>query len=357
MITIEDYNLYYNTEHIIATKPKTIAEILNRLQKIDCTLFYNIVSSPTCRYEKKFSDGRIKEHYKYLGAKDRFKNIFEEKTIYANPKSFFVDKINGLPKDCNELKSVSFTLSDFQDIPKHFIARDSEFGICFSHDFLQNNGIRPVEYLNTNDPDRNRKLIFNSPHLIEVFNTAYDMRWENEWRIKSDLKFSQMDVAFVIVPSSEHEHFVEWFMESADFSDTIILSSNTFKSHIDHLIEYPQLKDNNWDQVRIFGDSLSSGLKVNPNDFNNLDYASKQSFALEYKNELNCFAKNTILLSYEFQFLNRYKQFRNKINNINSLGYLFSDYKIINDNINEPQDSQKDLLIHLLGELYLHFFA
>lgn len=355
MITIEGYNLYYNTNHILEPKPKTYKDVINRLENIECKLFYNIISSPTCRYEKNFSKGRIKEHYKKMDAKSRFENIFNEKIIYANPKSFFVNKLNSPPLECDEIKSVSFTLSDYQEIPKHFEARDSEYGICFFHDFLQNKGIRPVEYLNQNDIERNKKLVFNSPHLIEVITSNYDMRWEKEWRIYSDLNFTQEDIAFVIVPPEEHDYFVNWFSESNDFQEIIILSSNTFKSYIDHLIQYPQLTNNSWDQVEILRDPYGSGLKIDPEEFNTLDYTSKQAFSLEFGKELKCFAKNTILLSYEYAYVNRFKRFRDKLQDIKGLGDLFKDYQFIDENIDEPEDAERDLVIGLFGDLYMKY--
>lgn len=352
MITVDNYNLYYNTDHLLSPKPRTYEEIIERLDGLDCNLFYNIISSPNCRYESNYSEGRIKDHYKNLYAEDRFKNIFKEKIIYANPKSFFVNKLNILPKNCDEIKSVSFTLSDYKDIPKHFLARDSEYGICFFHDFLQNNGLRPVEYLNLNEKERNKKLVFNSPHLIEVYSDNYDMRWENEWRLNFDLHFTLEDIAFVIVPQDRHHHFVDWFIENEDFQDIQILSSNTFKSYVDQLIFYPQQSDNNWNQVEIFRNPYGKGFKVSPDEFNDLSDITKQKFSNLKKKELECFIKNTILLSYEYAFTNRFVKFRDKIANTSGLGALFEDYPNIVANIEEPIDAQRDLIIELFEQLY-----
>jgi hypothetical protein len=353
MITVDNYNLYYDTEHLLTPKPKTYEAVINRLDPIECKLFYNIISSPDCRYEKKFSEGRIKDHYKNLDAESRFKNIFTEKVLYANPKSYFVNKLNVIPKYCDEIKSVSFTFSDYKDLPKHFDARNSDFGICFFHDFLQNKGLRPVEYLNENDYERNKKLVFNSPHLIEIYSDKYDMRWENEWRINTDLNFTQEDIAFVIVPQERHEYFVGWFMDSDDFQEIQILTSNTYKSYVDHLIYYPQQKDNNWNQVAIFRDGpYDRGFKVSPEDFNGLSKKAKSDFLTENTKELNCFIKNTILLNYELGYTNRFIKFKNKIANIGNLGRLFQDYTNVESNSEEPIDAQRDLIIGLYERLY-----
>lgn len=352
MITIENYNLYYNTEHLLSSKPKTYEEVIIRVDPIECRLFYNIISSPNCRYERYFSEGRIKDHFKNLDAESRFKNIFTEKVIYANPKSFFVNKLNIPPKDCNEIKSVSFTFSDYKVLPKHFEVRGSDFGICFFHDFLQNKGLRPVEYLNENDNEKIKKLVFNSPHLIEVYSNSYDMRWENEWRLNTDLNFTQEDIAFVIVPQDRHKHFVDWFMDNEDFQDIRILTSNLYKSYVDYLIYYPQQTDNNWNQIEIFRNQYGKGFKVSPESFNNLSVKAKSDFMTANTKELNCFVKNTILLNYEFGYTHRFVNFRNKIANLNNLGHLFQDYPNIESNLEEPIDAQRDLIISLFESLY-----
>lgn len=352
MIKIDKYNLFYDTEHLLSPKPKTYSEVIARLSPLECKLFYNIISSPDCRYEKRFSEGRIKDHYKNLDAESRFKNIFTEKVLYANPKSFFVNKLNVLPKDCDDIKSVSFSFCDYKDLPRHFDARSSEFGICFFHDFLQNKGLRPVEYLNENDYERNKKLLFNSPHLIEVYSNAYDMRWENEWRLNSDLYFTQEDIAFVIVPQDRHEHFIEWFMEKEGFKDIQILTSNTYKSYVDHLIYYPQQGDNSWDQVEIFRNPYGNGLKISPEDFNELSLEAKRNFMTSNSEELHCLVKNTILSKYEYGYTSRFVKFKNKIANVNSLGQLFQDYQNVEHILGEPDDAERDLIIGLFEDLY-----
>lgn len=352
MIKVDNYNLFYNTEHLLLPKPESYGEVIDRLDPLECKLFYNIISSPDCRYEKGFSEGRIKDLYKNLDSESRFKNIFVEKVIYSNPKSYFVNKLNILPKDCDEIKSVSFTFSDYKDLPKHFDARSSEFGICFFHDFLQDKGLRPVEYLNQNNYERNKRLVFNSPHLIEVYSNTFDMRWENEWRLKSDLSFTQEDVAFVIVPQNRHEHFVQWFMDNEDFQDIQILTSNTYKSYVDHLIFYPQQNDNNWGQVEICRDPNGNGFKISPELFNELSFKAKSDFMSNNYKELHCFVKNTILLNYEYGYISRFINFKNKIANLNSMGQLFQDYQNIEQNLEEPIDAQRDLIIGLFEALY-----
>lgn len=352
MIKVDHYNLNYNTAHLNSPKPKTYNQVLDRLKSLECKLFYNIISSPNCRYETKFSENRIKDHYRNFNAEDRFKNIFSEKILYSNPKSYFVNKLNIHPKDCDEIKSVSFTLSDYLDIPKHFEARGSEFGICFLHDFLQNKGLRPVQYLNESDNNKIKQLVLNSPHLIEVYSKSYDMRWESEWRINKNLEFTQGDIAFVIVPYDRFEYFINWFSDSNDFDEIKVISSNVFKSYVDFLIQYPQQSDNNWRQVEIFGTPDEKGFKVSPEEFNELPDIEKFHFECENLEELQCLSKNTLLDAYESVYINRYLNFRNLIKDVNEVSNLFQEYHYINENMGEPEDANRDLIKSLYQKLF-----
>jgi len=355
MITIDNYNLYYNTEHLLLPNPKTYMEVLDRLDSIECKLLYNIISSPTCRYETGFSEGRINEHYRQMDAESRFKNIFIEKVLYANPKSYFVNKLNIQARDCEEIKSVSFTLSDYKDLPRHFAARGSDYGICFFHDFLQNNGLRPVVYLNDKEEEDKKQLVFNSPHLLEVYSEIYDMRWENEWRISHNLTFSEEDIAFVIVPPDKHSYFVDWFCKNDDFSEIQVISSNTFRSYVDHLILFPQQIDNNWDGIEIHRNQYGKGFKVYPDYFNGLTNEEKTMFGRKYHRELNCLTKNTILSNYEYAYTNRFLRFRRKIRDQNTIDSLFPDYAQILSNFDEPYDTQRNLIIALYEGLIYEF--
>ncbi|WP_159477982.1 hypothetical protein [Dyadobacter sp. 3J3] len=353
MITVDSYNLHFDTTHLLKPKPENFEEVIARIKPIKCDLFYNIISDPTCGYEKKFSEGRIKEHYKNMGAEARFKNIFEEKIIYSNPKSYFVNKLATLlPSECNEIKSVSFTFCGHKELKRHFVARGSEFGICFFHDFLQDRGIRPVFYLNDSDTEMKKRMVFNSPHLLEVYKKGYDMRWEKEWRIGSDLHFTQNDIAFVIVPQEKHEYYVNWFSEIVEFEDIQIITSNTYKSPIDHLIFYPQQTNNSWDQIEIFRDNDIRGFKIDPDLFNELDYFKKMRFSDNQIEKLDCLAKNTIILNYEYAYVNKFLEFAKKVAGLENINELFADYDSIASNIQEAVDTQRDLIISLFEELF-----
>ncbi|MGE6218949.1 hypothetical protein ACQKCH_03900 [Nubsella zeaxanthinifaciens] len=355
MISIENNNIYYNTEHLKLPKPKTFKEVIARLDQVDCKLFYNIISSPECRYEKKFAEGRIQPHYQFKTAEERFQNIFSEMILYANPKSFFVNKLCVLPKDCDAIKSVSFTHCNIEDLPKHFEARGSEFGICFFHEFLQNNGVRPVEYLNEKQDDFISRLVFNTPHLIEVFSSKYNMTWENEWRVKNNLRFTQDDIAFVIVPDDKRTFYLDWF-EEQDLDFIKILSADIFKDPLNHLINYPQQDDNNWRQVRILSGPNDNGIKVSPSDFNDMLPHKKKEFGVEYKSQLLRFSKCVIMDTYERAFTSKYLRFVSKIEKSNNVASLLVEYERISENSSEPEDAMRDLIIDLFGELF-SFYA
>lgn len=123
----------------------------------------------------------------------RFKRILEQRTITGNPKGYFVNKHQcNAPCTFDAIRSVSFAFCDIDEVAEHFTARGSEYAICFHHDFLQSNGMQPVVYLNDNDQEQRQNLVFNAPYLIEAYAARYDMRWENEWRVKHQLTFTDI---------------------------------------------------------------------------------------------------------------------------------------------------------------------
>ncbi|RYE25017.1 MAG: hypothetical protein EOP51_05545 [Sphingobacteriales bacterium] len=291
-----------------------------------------------------------------MGAEERFQNIFKEKILYANPKSFFINKVkDGQPKDCNILKSVSFAFASLEELPSHFDARGSEYGICFFHDFLQNSGLRPVVYINECDEEQKKALVFNSPHLLEVYSSKYDMRWEREWRISRNLHFNNEDIAFVIVPEDKYGFYLDWFENNEEFQELIVLSAITYKSFIDHLILHPQRSNNNWDQVRIYANDSSRGMKVDSDTFNVLSGEQRGKFAQEKFVELNCFAKNTILTTYERKFVSRYLDFVGKLSDAGLANAYGAYVQIIQSNAEEPEDSERDLVKGLFEDMYRMF--
>lgn len=355
MIEIRNGNIEYSIGHLIQDKIETYPEIVKRLENLNTQLFYNIISSPDCRYETKFGE-RIKSQFKDLSAEERFQNIFKEKVLYANPKGYFVNKVkNNLAKELDEILSISFSLANLEELPKHFTARGSEFGICFFHDFLQNNGLRKVEYLNDNDLHTNEKLIFNSPHLVEVyFEGKYDMRWENEWRINGDLSFSPEDIAFVIVPHEKYSFYLDWFFEltkSSDPHEFPILSSITYKSYLDNLLFIP-LMENSWNQVAVFRSEKDNGFKITPSELPTLNAKEQSKMYSDYGSELKCLAKNIILNFYEDRYSNKFRKFLEKVITISLDSTMTEDFGKIKLNSLEPSDSERDLVQGLFTNVY-----
>jgi hypothetical protein len=191
MLEYRNGSLEYSVTHLRGEIIETYDKIIERLSGLQTNLLYNIVSSPECRYEKYYGKGRIKSDFAAMSAEERFKNIFTTGVLYGNPKSYFVDKTRKGHERLDDIRSVSFAMADYHEVPLHFKARGSEFGICFFHDFLQDKGLRKVEYLNENDEQTKEKIIFNSPHLVEVYSGGYDMRWEKEYRIREICNFRE----------------------------------------------------------------------------------------------------------------------------------------------------------------------
>jgi len=355
MITVDGYNLYYTTDHLLTPKPKDYQEVIERLKTINSKLFYNVISSPACNYEKKFSEGRIDETYRTMDPESRFRNIFINKVLFANPKGYFVNKLKSEPRNCREIKSVSFTLCEHTELYKHFNRRGSDYGICFFHDFLQDRGLRPVTYLNDNDIQTISRFVFNSPHLLEVYRDEYDMRWENEWRIKNDLHFTEDDVAFVVVPNEKVNFYIDWFQGNDEFQTVQVISVNAYRSVLDHLIQYPQQNNNSWRQVEVFSDKTGPGFKLSPEDFNNIDVGKKNAFAQTIDSDLQLFSKGVILSNYEHAYMNRYLRFENQLANPAILDELFPGRQEISGNKYEPEDTLHDLIKRLFGLLYEAF--
>lgn len=149
LVTDKD-RIEYDISHLKDDKLETLEDVVHRYESSDMKLFYHVVGSPSCRYEARFGKNRIPSAIMKMSAEERFLNILKEKRICGNPKSFFVNKNSEAltPTNFHDIKSVSFTLASIDELQEHFKARDSEYAICFFHDFLQDKGLRRVEYLN-----------------------------------------------------------------------------------------------------------------------------------------------------------------------------------------------------------------
>jgi hypothetical protein len=326
--------------HLLEKPPETWEGIIERYSKLEITLFHHIVSAPDCRYEKKFGRGRVPDEVLALSPAERLKKILKEGAIQGNPKGYFVNKHHGslTPAQLDAIKSVSFALCGLDDVPKHFKARGSEYGICFFHDFLESSGIRPVTYLNGQTYEHQRRAIFNAPHLVEVCFPGYDMQWENEWRIKGRLPFTPADVAFLIVPDAAYHSFMEW-LTTEDLYDYVGMPSSAFNNHLDYLRILPTLDHSSWDQIRIFDD-----FKLDFEEFEAYTDDDRTKMQAATAGFLPYIAKADVQELYEERYVSRWLKFAGQLNGDVKNSPLFKRLEYVDGNRNEPWRSSADLV-------------
>ena len=326
--------------HLLENVPETFEGIVERYSKLDITLFHHIVSSPECRYERKFGRGRVPDSVRALNPRQRMESILRASAITGNPKGFFVNKHHEslTAAQLDAIKSVSFTLCSTSAVPEHFEARGSEYGICFFHDFLEVAGIRPVVYLNDKDAYQQRQAIFNAPHLVEIVTPRYDMRWENEWRIKERLSFTPDDVAFLTVPDKDYMSFMTWLYHE-ELADFIVMPSSVFTNFLDYLRILPGLDHSGWDQIRLFDD-----WKVDFDMF--LDYTDddRKKMLEAAGTFLGCISKADIQELYEGRYVDRYLKFAGQLSDETKTSSMFKRLSNVDKNHREPWRSSADMV-------------
>ena len=340
MLYIDKFgNIQMSVSHLVEREMETFDEIIERYNKLDITLFYPIVSSPNCRYERRFGEGRIPNDILKSNEKERFIKIISNKSIYGNPKGFFVNKqkFSLTPSQIDAIKSVSFALCDIDELNDHFEARGSEFGICFFHDFLSKNGITKVTYINNKSEEELDRLIFNSPHLLEVYSDSYDMRWENEWRIHDKLSFQYDDIAFVIVPDIYCDEISEWLVDEIDAIFPIIPSS-AYKDSIDLLLMIPKL-DNGWCQFK-YRTKWGGKICMDFDEFPDLTLSDRIELRTKMGDALNCIPKSEIQGCYEDRYTKRFLKFLGQLRSYS----LFDRLKNIEINAKETFYANVDLI-------------
>lgn len=353
MLVIDQGRPQLDIRNLLQKPPDNISEIISRYYNADATLFHHIVSSPDCRYEKKFGSGRIPTSTATMNSRDRFKNIIISQNIIGNPKGFFVNKSN--PKisasHLSDIKSVSFAFSKYENVKQHFSARGSRYGIVFHHNFLEKKGIRPVVYLNDNSEDELKRVLFTSPHLLEVVNNTYDMRWENEWRIKNELKFERDDVAFLIVPDEDFVDICQWIDENTKssniFDEYLIIPASLFDDPICYLSMLQHLQHESWSKIPI-----SEQYSVYLDEF--LDCTLRERAALESAvgQELNCLSRAVLNQLYEAKYVESFLKFANDIQIKSIESIMGVDLNMISRNYSEPSNCVRDLIIIIYRELF-----
>lgn len=342
LIVDDKGHILYNPTHLFSEEMKTWEEVVRRYAGLDIRLFYHIVSSPHCYYEQFHGTGRIDSAFRSLSAKERFKRILEQKFITGNPKGYYVNKQrpgrNALGND--DIKSVSFGFASISEVPQHFSRRDSEYGICFFHDFLATAGAQPVVYINDLDDDNRQALLVNAPHLLEVFSAKYDMRWEREWRVFHQMKFSYSDIAFVIVPDASYSEF-EYLWEEHEVG---VIVASAFTDAVEFLRLYPVNRGFSQFKQRILG------LKV-VFPFDCLLHCTNSEHDLMLTScgdAIDCFIKTVIQSHYEERYSSKFKRFLQAIDDPELSGLL----SLLDKNLDEPLWSGRNLFNHCILKLY-----
>lgn len=273
----------------------------------------------------------------------------------GNPKSFFVNKgkPSVSPSQISDIRSVSFTLCSYQHLPTHFDARSSQYGICFFHDFLQDKGIRKVQYLNDKSQEDIERIVFSSPYLIEMYNSKYDMRWESEWRLKGDVVFDPYDIAFLIVPDAEYKRLVDLFNNDVVLSEyTYLLPASIYSSPVDHLFEIQNSDILAFDQLPLFRGEYGDGLLLDTDEFPELLPEERVTFWEEAGVYLSALAKATIHQCYEHRFSSRFLRFIEQLDHASWGMTCLPDVNRIRRNLDEPWHSWNHLTVHCYEVLF-----
>lgn len=302
-------------------------------------MFLHIVSDPNCRYESGVGANRTLKAISHLSAKERFINLIKDRVINANPKGFYANKVKNDNNHPVEIKSVSLAYCKQDEVSKHFDARASEYGIVFFHDFLQQNGMIPVRYINEEDEESIRRLVFNDAFALEAFGKNYDMRWENEWRINHDVIFEVEDVAFIIVPDDEYYEFINLVIQKS--LDYYILPSSVFKDPLKFFLSAHLLEHHSWSQIRLYGE-----WKVDFDMFPELNEDEEAQFINECGEHLKCLVKAEVQDAYERHFVSKFMNFASRLKETFLDKTSFKELQLVSANAGEPYQTHRDLMMH-----------
>lgn len=348
MISILNGRLVFEGSHLLEDPIKDFDGIVARYRNFDVNLMLHVVSDPTCRYESRFGRGRIPPEIAGLDAKQRFLAILNERTIRGNPKGFYVNKHRDDfdPLRNDRIRSVSLAYTGLDGVAEHFLARASKYGIIFFHDFLNSRGAEAVRYINEEDAEGVRSLLFNSPHLVESFGVGYDMRWENEWRIQGSLTFTDEDIAFVVVPDDEYHEFVMAQVKD-ELGDFGILPSSLFDDPVQFFLMCHSLEHHAWHQIEILGGMLVDfEMFPDPTDDEIVIIREKCG---EW---LDCLRKADIQEFYEGRYIARFLSFVDGVSQHALPEDLRERLEAVRANRNEPSDTNRDMMIACYSELF-----
>ena len=339
MIKIESGRINFVEKHLFDPKIENFEGILERYNAYEVDLFIHIVSDPKCRYESGVGANRTLKAISGLSAKERFTNIIEQRVINANPKGFYANKVKDINKHPDEIKSVSLAYCNQNEVPSHFEARSSEYGLVFFHDFLLANGMIPVRYINEEDEESIRRLVFNDAYALEAYGKKYDMRWENEWRINHDVIFNEDDVAFIIVPDNEYHEFIELIVNKG--FNYYVLPSSVFTDPLKFFLMAHTLEHHSWSQIRLYGE-----WKVDFDMFPDLNEDEEAEFREECGEHLMCLIKAEVQDAYERRYVSRFMNFASHLDEAFLDKTSFKELQLVSDNAQEPYQTHRDLMMH-----------
>lgn len=339
MIKVINNRIVFVENHLFAPKIEVFDGIIERYKDYQVELFLHVISDPSCRYESGVGSDRTSKIYSHLSAKDRFLDLLESKELTANPKGFYSNKIKDGDSFPEEIKSVSFAYCTQDEASKHFDARNSEYGIVFYHDFLQSLGMIPVRYINEEDEESIRRLVFNDAFALEAYGRSYDMRWEKEWRINKNVSFTPEDVAFVIVPDDEYDEIMHLIVNKE--LDYIVLPSSVFTDPLKYFQIAHTMEHHSWNQIRIYGD-----WKVDFDSFPDFTDEEREMFLDQCGDYVECLAKAEIQYVYESRFVSRFMNFASKLDNSFLKKTSFKELDLVSKNVDEPYQTNRDLMMH-----------
>jgi hypothetical protein len=339
MIKIDSGKISFVENHLFDPVIEKFDGILERYREYEIELFIHIVSDPSCRYESGVGSNRTLKDISALSAKERFKSILKNRAINANPKGFYANKLKDDQVYPDEIKSVSLAYCHQNEVQKHFSARKSEYGFVFFHDFLQSLGMLPVRYINEEDDESIRRLVFNEAFLLEAYGKNYDMRWEKEWRINRDLLFELDDVAFIIVPDEEYAEFIDFTI--AEGLDYYILPASVFTDPLKFFLMADGMEHHSWSQIALYGE-----WKVDFDMFPEFTSDEETEFIARCGEHLNCLAKAEIQDAYERRYVSRFMNFASSLTESFLGKTSFNSLKTVSANAREPYQTHRDLMIH-----------
>lgn len=343
MIKVENGKINFIENHLFDPTIEKFDGILDRYREYEVELFIHIVSDPSCRYERGVGSNRTLKDISSLSAKERFKSILENRVINSNPKGFYANKLSNEKSHPNEIKSVSFAHCRQDEVKKHFSARNSEYGFVFFHDFLQSMGMLPVRYINEEDEESIRRLVFNEAYLLEAYGRTYDMRWEKEWRINRDLIFDIEDVAFIVVPDEEYAEFIDFTISEA--IDYYVLPASVFTNPLAFFLMADGMEHHSWNQIALYGE-----WKVDFDMFPEFTPDEEVEFISRCGEHIECLSKAEIQDAYERRYVSKFIDFASKLDKTFLAKTSFDSHTTVSANANEPYQTHRDLMMHCYTE-------